>query len=47
MSKIFAEMSALEITGVTIDVWWSSVEISPNQYDFSFYKDLLQLARSY
>ena len=47
MSKIFAEMSALKVTGVTVDVWWSSVEVSPNQYDFSFYKDLLKLARSY
>lgn len=47
MSKIFTEMTALNVTGVTLDVWWSRVEHSPNQYDFSFYKDLLSLARSH
>ena len=41
MSKIFAEMAALNVNGVTLDVWWSRVETSPNLYDFSFYRELL------
>ena len=44
MSTIFAEMAKLQVTGVTFDVWWGRVEKSPNQYDFSFYRDLLKLA---
>ena len=41
MSKIFNELVAMEVTGITLDVWWSRVETNPNHYNFSFYKDLV------
>lgn len=46
-STVFDKMSKLNVTGVTFDIWWSKVEINPNEYDFSFYKDLLKLALKY
>lgn len=41
MSKIFNELIAMNVTGITLDIWWGRIETNPNEYDFTFYKDLV------
>ncbi|CAI9090325.1 OLC1v1025075C1 [Oldenlandia corymbosa var. corymbosa] len=48
LEKQLVKLRGAEVDGIMVDVWWGIVESKgPKQYDWSAYRDLFQLVRSY
>jgi len=45
LGAMFDAMVATDVDGFMVDVWWGLTEPQPQEYDFSGYRDLFEMAR--